>query len=412
VIKVSVVKQAANILISRLIPGLLNMAALLILAAWLSRSDYGIVSTFIVTSAVAGDMIFGPVSRSVLIHHSEHFARGAAQHYENLLLSNTVLLSMAVGLVGTVFVWAGIFDWQILAVTVAYGAYTAVQEISHARLQFYRFAVGSSAQSLIFLQLGLVMVRNHPTVSSALEAFALSYAIGALCSALLVRPRLSCPSVPLLINAFRIGAVPTFSSGATNLLNLACRYLMLFFGRGDALGIFSFSFDMASRGVGIFLNFATFALVPHALRKDEDGNPREMWKALVRGWVAAVAVCLLAAAAIIALATTHWIGALNRPVYDPVSFGLTCVAVIISRSSKMVLSPVAMRLRRTSVLLTPFLYIAPIAIALTAAGLFLRIPYAVELVYTVAFAAWAAISYRSFVPELGRGRPAEDSARF
>jgi hypothetical protein len=233
-----------------------------------------------------------------------------------------------------------------------------------------------------------------------LEAFALSYAIGALTSALLVKPRIARPSLPLLVNAFSIGTVPTLSSGATNLFNLACRYSMLLFGRNEALGVFSFSVDIATRGVGIFLNFATFALVPHALRKDQGADPREMWRELVRGWAVAVAVCVLSAAAIIALGATHLLGPLNRPVYDPISFGLVCVAVIINRSSKMVLSPVAMRLRRTGVLLTPLIVIAPISLGLMALGLSLRIPYAVEIAYAFAFVGWAASSYVLFVPGL------------
>jgi hypothetical protein len=46
-------------------------------------------------------------------------------------------------------------------------------------------------------------------------------------------------------------------------------------------------------------------------------------------------------------------------------------------------------------------------------GLYLRIPYAVELVYTLAFIAWAASSYRLLVPRLRESAPlTEASARF
>jgi hypothetical protein len=122
---------------------------------------------------------------------------------------------------------------------------------------------------------------------------------------------------------------------------------------------------------------------------------------------------MLGAAAIMVLASTHLFGPLNRPVYEPVSFALICVAVILNRSSKMVLSPVAMRLRRTRVLLQPLLFIAPAALGLLMLGLYLRIPYAVELVYTLAFIAWAASSYRLLVPRLRESAPlTEASARF
>jgi hypothetical protein len=244
------------------------------------------------------------------------------------------------------------------------------------------------------------MVRADPTVPTTLEAFAISYAIGALTSVILVRPRLTRPSPTRLKAAFSLGGIPTLSNLSVNCFALGCRYLLLFFGRSDALGVFAFSVDIAQRGVGIFLSLATFALVPHALKNSNVGDAKALWHMLGKGWAGATAVSLLGAAAIMGLAATHLFGPLNRPVYEPVSFGLICFAVIMYRSSKMVLSPIAMRIRRTHVLLTPLFVIAPVSFLLVAAGLYLRIPYAVELVYTFAFATWAICNYFALVPGL------------
>ena len=398
-------KQAAEIVISRVVPGVLNLVALVVLAGWLSPQSYGLASTYIATATAAAGLLLGPVIQSILVHHSEHHARGEQARYESIHLANTCLVAAIIGLGGMALVWAGVMDWRIVAAVVAVGAYTSLLEISHARLQFYRYAVGSSSQSVLFLLLAFLVVRPDPTVSNVLEVFAVSYAVGALVSALLVTPRPALPNLSMLKEAFAIGTVPTLSNLAVSGFSLGCRYLLLLFGQREALGTLSFSLDIAQRGVGIFINFATFAIVPVALRSAQSGGARQLWLKLARGWVVAVLVSLLGAAAIMAAAATGQIGALNSAVYDPISFALISIAVIVNRSSKMVLSPVAMRLRRTAALLTPLLVISPAALAVTALGLYLQIPYVVEIVYTLAFVLWAAASYRSLSPRLR-----EDSA--
>lgn len=401
-IKFPPVKKAANIFVSRLIPGAISVFALLMLATWLSRESYGIASTYIATASAAADLLFGPIIHSTLVHYSEHRARGDHRKFEALHLTHTLVLAAAVAVPGLALVWVGLLDWRIVAAVVAFGAHTSIQEIAHARLQFYRFAIGSGTQSLVFLGLAYILVRPDPTVWNAIEAFAISYAAGALVSAALIGPRLTRPHLASLKEAFSLGIVPTVSNLCVSGFNLGCRYLLLLFGRSDLLGIFAFSIDIAQRGVGIFLNLATFALVPHALKKSEKADAEQLWSSLRRGWAAAVIVAVSGAAAIMLLAASQMVPPLNRPVYDAVSFGLVCLAVILYRSSKMVLSPVAMRLRRTSVLLKPILFIAPVGLGLLALGLQMRVPYAVELVYSLTFAAWAATSYRLLVPQLRR----------
>jgi hypothetical protein len=408
------IQQLANIVVARIVPGALNVLALLALASWLSRQSYGLASTYIATATTASDLLFGGVIYSTLVHYSENRARGRQERYESLHIANTLLLSAIIGATGLGIVWVGVFDWRLVAVTVAFGTYTSVQELSHARVQFYRFAIGSSAQSLAFLGLAYFVVRPVPTVEQALEAFAISYALGAAISVFLLRPRITSPSLAGLKAAFSLGGMPALSNLGVNIFALGCRYILLAFGRRDALGIFAFSLDIAQRGVGIFINLATFALVPQALRDSEGADASKLWNLLRRGWAVAVAVSLVGAGGIIAIGATRLLGPLNRPIYDPISFGLICIAVIAARSSKMLLSPVALRLRRTNVLLTPLFFIAPAALSLLALGLLIGIPYTVESVYMLAFTCWAASSYRTLVPYLreSEGTSAAESKRF
>lgn len=393
-------KEAVEVVVLRLVPGLINLLAFLSLATWLSRESYGVASTYIATAGAASNLIFGPLVHSTLIHHSEHWKRGEQARFERVHVANTLLIGVGAVVIGVLAASTGLFDWRIAAAATALGIYTAVQEISHARLQFVRFGIGSTAQSLAFLALAFALVRGDASVERALDAFTISYVAGAALSLLLARTGVARPSLKMLKDAYAIGTMPALSNLAVDAFTLGCRYVLLAFGRLDALGIFSFSVDLAQRTVGIFVNLATFAVVPRALKASGDGEIRELWQTLVRGWAWAVGIALLSATAILAVGTTALLPALNRSVFDPVSFALIALAVIVNRSGKMLLSPVAMRLRRTRHLLMPLIVIAPAVLVLVAIGIQARLPYAVEIGYAVAFAAWIAAAYRSLVPSV------------
>lgn len=390
--KAPAIKHIAEALALRLVPGAINVVAFIALAAWLSGEAYGLASTYIASAAAASSLLFGPLVHSALVHHAEHWSRGEQASFERTHLTNTALLCAAAGGAGLLLAFSGLFDWRIAAGAVAIGAYTAIQEISHARLQLVRFAVGSTAQSLAFLGLAFALVRSVPTVERALEAFAASYLVGLVVSVILSGTSVGRPSLRMLKAAYGIGTMPTLSNVAIDAFTLGCRYLLMAFGRLDALGTFSFSIDVAQRTVGIFVNLATFAVVPRALRETEGMDTQRLWRSLARGWAIAVVASALSAAAIIAAAASGAVSALDQAVFDAVSFALVALAVIIVRSGKMMLTPVAMRSRRTIVLLMPLLVIAPAFLGAVAIGVALQVPYSVEFGYAAALLAWVTVA--------------------
>jgi hypothetical protein len=199
---------------------------------------------------------------------------------------------------------------------------------------------------------------------------------------------------------FHMGSVTTASNTVSSILTLGIRYLMIAFGRLDELGVFAFSVDLAQRTVAIFISLATFAVVPRALRSGDSGNVRTLLKSLTKGWFAAVIIAAMSAVAIIALAATGRIEGLNQPVFHPISYAIIALATVIYRTGKMMLSPIAMRFRRTNSLLIPFFLIAPLTLLLVAIGLWWRIPFAPEIGYLIAFLSWSGAAYSLLIPKL------------
>jgi hypothetical protein len=291
------------------------------------------------------------------------------------------------------------FDWRMVVGTAAFGLYTAILQTTRSRLQFYRFGLGSTSQSIAFLVLSFVLVRPHPSTSAVLEAFAGSYFIGAIFSAALVQARLAKPSWKMLKEYLTIGTAPTLSSVAAMTFQLACRYVLIAMGSVAALGTFSFSLDLAEKTVGVFISIATFGIVPHALKSR---NVHHLWRSLARGSLAAVFISLMSAGAILVLGLTSWVSALNGALYDPLSFVLVSAGVMMNRAGKMILTPVVMRLRQTQLQLLPMLIVSPLGLLFVWLGTLIRLPYVIELAYLIALSAWSVWGYLLVLPKVRR----------
>lgn len=376
----------------RFLPGIINLFVLISLAAWMSTKTYGIVSTYIATSGALANFLFGHIILSALALHSEYVARGEQKAFEQFLVTISTAFAMLVGSLALILWLAGIPFWTVLIATGAFAAYTAIQEILHARVQFIRFAIASTVQSASFLALAFLWVRPSPGMETALLAFAASYAIGAVASALLSRTAPMRLSGPYLKDSLRVGTPITLSNGAADAFALGCRYLLVLFGAFQVLGVFSFSLDLAQKTVGVFINAATFATVARAFKGSASVKLRALRGQLWRGATIAAGIALMSLCALIVLGTLGIVQALDRPVYDPISLIIVSVAVIANRTGKMVITPLALRLKQTGIVLTAFAIAAPIAFIVAAGGILLGLAYAVEIGYVIAFVLWVAIA--------------------
>jgi O-antigen/teichoic acid export membrane protein len=388
-------KLTFDVLINRIAPGVINVGVLFVLATWLSREAYGLASTFMATATVAATFLYGPILQPALVQHAEREEGVKQRRFEHRHATNSLLLSVLIGLVGVPLAMAGLFDWRVVAATAAFGFYTAILQLSRSRLQFYRFGLGSSSQSIAFLALSYLLVKPDPTVNNTLEAFAGSYLIGAAISGALVGMRFARPNLSLIKESLSMGTAATFSGVSGNAFTLACRYLLIALGHTSALGTFSFSLDLAQKTVGIFLNIATFGIVPHALKSRD---VRHLWRSLARGSLIALLVASMSAGFILILALTPWIAALNGPLYDPISFVLISLGVMINRTGRMMLMPVAMRVRKTNLQLWPILAMAPLGVLFVLAGTAAQLPYTVEWAYLLTLTAWTVGGYWLLLP--------------
>jgi hypothetical protein len=377
-------KIAAEAFAVRAVPGLINVGALMALATWMSGGTYGLASTYIATSGAVANLVFGPIIQPALVGHAEFSSRGEHREFENSHVTNAVLIGIAVALVGAVLWLTGILNWRITAAVATFGTYTAIQQISQARIQFLVFAVGSTIQSLAFLALSFLIVRHDPVVNRAIEAYAGSYLIGAVISGALVKVRFAKPRPAAFRLAIRMGTGATAWNVASDIFTLGCRYLLIAFGRLDTLGVFAFSIDLAQRSAGFVINLATFAMVPRALKRGREDS-RALWTTLTRAWLTTAPVALFAVLAIVAIGFAHWLPALNRPVYDPASFVLVSMAIIVSRTGKMLLTPVAIRLRQTRLLLSPLIPASGVGLTFVAMNGVFKLPYSAEIGYLTAF---------------------------
>lgn len=403
-------RLALEIFIVRLVPGLINVAVLFVLAAWLSRESYGLASTFMATATAAGMFLYGPILHPALVQHAEHSQREQQTAFEHSHATNSLLFSVAICLVGIPLSFTDLLDWRMVAATVAFGFYTAILQICRSRLQFIRFGIGSTAQSVAFFLFALLLVRPDPSSDSVLEAFAASYLLGAIVSGALVNMRFARPSFSNIKESLVIGTAPTLSNAAETLFSLGSRYVLIAIGRMDALGTYSFSLDLAQKTVGIFINIATFGIVPHALKSND---VRHLWRSLARGSLVAISVSLMSAGAILALGSTSWISALNGLLYDPLSFLIVALGVMINRTGKMMMTPIAIRVRKSRFQLIPILVLSPIGLLFVWAGTILRLPYSIELAYFLTLTAWTVWGYLLLVPRVrdassGRVRTASE----
>lgn len=390
-------KLAFEILLVRVVPGVINVGVLFVLAAWLSRESYGLASTFMATATAAATFLFGPILQTALVQHAEHSEGPEQRTFEHGHATNALLMALVVCLVGLPPSYMGLFDWRMVACTAVFGFYTAILQISRSRLQFYRFGIGSTAQSVAFLLFSFLLVRPDPSIQNVLEAFGASYLAGAVASGALVNLRFAKPDWRKIREILVLGAAPTLSNVSETVFSLGSRYILVAVGRVDALGTYSFSLDLAQKTVAIFINIATFGIVPHALKSND---VRHLWRSLARGSLVALLVSVASAGFILLLGLTTWISALNGLLYDPVSFIIVSLAVMINRTGKMMLTPVSMRVRRAHIQLIPMIVMSPIGLLIVWAGTAARVPYAIELGYLVTLTAWTVWGYQLLFPRV------------
>lgn len=383
----STAKLILIFLFARVMPGVVSVAVLFMLADWLSRDAYGVASTLMVTVSASATFLYGPILQPALVQHAERSEGKAQRHFEYSQVTKSIILSALVVAVGLIL--APVVNMRILAGIASFGTYTVALQILRSRLAFIKFGVGSTTQSLAFLTLCFWWVRPNPSVDIVIEAFAWSYAIGLFFVAVLAKLRLTIPRWRDIRESITLGSVPTLSNLTEAFFSLGTRYLLLDLDRA-LLGVFAFSLDLAQRSVAVFINIATFGVVPYALKSKNVGK---LWQSLTRGAVIAAGAAAFSAVTILFLGQTGSVSALESAVYDPSSFIILALAVTVHRIGKMIVTPVSIRIRRPGLALRPLIVVAPLALSAMAVSSLLPYPYVVEIIYSIALITWTVWGY-------------------
>lgn len=377
-------KRPAEILSARLLPGALNVIVVLLLAQWLTPQKFGLTSTYLATGLAAASLLFGPLNQSALVLHAKYFGDGRQDWFEQKHLSNVLMYTASLLIFVPVAAVSGLFNYRIVAIAAGFGLYTCTLQVLQSRLQFLRFGIASTAQSLALISIAVGYVREMGTINSVLNTYIASYVLGSIVALVLTKVRFLTPSLPLLRTVTASGFEPMLANTAAEMFTLGTRYLLVATGRLDILAVFAFSVDLAQRAVGIIISIVTFAVVPKALKATAAGDPRDLWSHLLRGWFLATAAAAASIGAILFLGATGVIPVFGSSLYNPISFTLVACAVAAARSGKMLLNPVAIRLGKTGNLLTPFLVSSLAALCLVYLGLIVNMPYVAEAGYLAA----------------------------
>lgn len=362
----AILHKLFEVALVRVAPGLLNVISIVLLGRYLDHMAYGRFSTGLATTALAVVLITGPVRFSIVPRLAGFAARGTAQVFERGTLT-MLLAAVAVILVPGVLIstlGGAEAAWTALAVSTAlFGGW---QPVLQARLQFWRFGLASWVNALVILAATWVFVARAPTTEAAVWAYSTGNLLGFLCGWVLCGAPLPGPvDRALLRSMLGVGTTFTLSNLAESGLYLGTRYVVLWFGSPEFLGIFSYAVDIAQRSVGVVINVASFAIVPRAYSFSAGGDSRKFLKYLRRGGGGALVVSLLVLAGMYGLQSFGWLAGLSGM---GLSFDLFCVvsvAIVINRLKKMVLDPIAVDANAHLGVLLAYIMVAPFSILIS-----------------------------------------------
>lgn len=363
-------RRYVEAILVRAAPGLINVAALILIGGWLAPEEYGSYSTTLATTNFASTLIFGSLTFSVVSQHARLQADGLSGAYESSLVSAVLLIAALITAAGLAGIAIGLVRWVWIAPVVAFGVYTAVQEILRARLRLWAFGAAALSQAIIFMALSWLFVRRQPESSVALMAFAASYAIASVISlALNGLPKLRWPDVRILSGTLNVGRPYTVSLAAEHALYLGMRYLIRSLSTAHHLGVFSFCVDLAQRFIGFLINAAGFSIIPAAFKADVKKGKDAFRRTLFTGSAVAVGLATASFAAVLIVRATGRLPALSGNLFDLWVFAIVSLAIVVNRLKKVLIDPFAMRAQRASVIAVGYWISAPLTLATGALAL-------------------------------------------
>lgn len=372
-------------------PGLLNLAAILMVAHRLPTAEYGLYSTIVATGGFVAAITFGVFYTPIVAQYPLLTNSDARGGYLGALLLAAGAVSAAILVVGGATSTVLGFSPVILAVILATGLHALLQELTRARLQIWAYVASDLIQACTFL--AAIFFCTTLSHSATVAVLALSYLPAVVFSA-----AVALRGIPLSFRWFRLGEVIrpgkwlVLSTVAENLLFLGSRYVLLAFGATATLGTFALALDLAQRFVGFAITTTSFLYQPKAFAALAAEGKHAFRAVILRGGAIGLGLGLLAVVAIAAVAVWPPTRALLPKGFELWAFALVAVAVIINRLKKLLLDPFAMRDGRTPALMICTAAGSALGVAGMATVLALDWQQGAALAYTTGHAATALIS--------------------
>lgn len=387
-------KQIFEVLILRSVPGFLNLFTLFLIAGWIDSANYGLFSTIIATTGTVSNVALGILLYSFLALHAAQKEDDRKRDYERQYLGSVIFASTILAVLVSIPAALEVVSWAWILPVPVMCLYMALQEIHHANLRFYRFAISAFAQAFCFLLLSWFLVRPEPNIDFLIVVFVVSYGFGGAISWILSGVwSLALLNRSQLKEALDIGGPITLGTLALDAFILGFRYVFIWLGMLHELGVFSFAVDTARRLIGVVINAASFALIPRAYRANSNGDRAEFASILKQGLAISVVASVLMSAIIIFLGETKIMPAFDTALFNIHVQILVIIGVVLNRAGKMVLTPVVVTRGVPIYSFYGYLIAGPVALFIQYAALKSQMLHLAYFSYAIGFGLWIFVAF-------------------
>lgn len=386
-------KMSAEVVFARVAPGVVTLGSFILVGRYLDAADYGFFSTTLATIALITLVFTGPIRYSVVPRRAKYEVVGEEVAFERGALSLLLFAVIILGCLGLVLWFVNIVEMAWLVLIVSSALFGGWLPVLRARQQFWRYGFTALTNAIATIFCIYLFVSVNPTPLSALWSYgignALGFFVGWVACGVPLPGRVGRSQLGVMLG---LGSSLTLSNLSENGLFLGARYVVLWLGSSEFLGLFTYVIDLAQRSVGVIINILAFAVVPQAYKKTIFEGARAMYAFLNKAVLKGVFFSLAILFAIFLLDALGWLGLLlGREI--PMSFFFPIsIAVITNRLKKMAIDPVAVDLRLHAVIPLAYLVTTPFAIGSIAWLAKLGLEKEIVLAYTFSYVCVAAIT--------------------
>ncbi len=359
--------RIAEVMFARIAPGFLNLVSIVLVGRYLEAGAYGVFSLTVATVGLIVTVMTGPIRFSIIPRWATYEAQGRGSDFERSALSILLLSSVVLGCLGFTLWLLGAISPGWFALAVASSLFAGWAPILQARLQFWRYGFVEITKSIVTILVIYLFVSESPTTSSAIWAFVLGNAFGFLIGWMLCGAPLPSRFERADLKAMLgIGSSFTLSSLAESGLYLGTRYIILWLGSAEFLGIFTYTIDLAQRSVGVVINIITFAVLPRAYKISASQGTNELMIYLRRAGLTGAVISVAVFTLIFLLGYFSWLDLLLGRPLSVLVFTAVSAAVITNRLKKMIVDPIAVALKAHLSIPLAYFLVAPLSIGISA----------------------------------------------